>query len=345
MVLTVIPQRLREFDALRGFSMLSVVYVHVIGLGLGANALTDKIVISYFMPLFFFISGFFAFKPLNDWDRGLFCQQISQKLKSLVFCTIAFYTFRYYTLGADPFGWIEKGFQGYWFTITLFDMFVLYFFAIVLSKVIKRNIVLPIMVVLAIGGNFLIPTGLFNDSQFGTIIGVVNLCFFLQWFVLGLIAKRFNVKFNVFLSNSKVKAALILLYLIGMCIKEAEYLNGQCAKIFGSVIIPYLAVLLLVSLFYSFRDYYNKPGIIAGFLCMTGRKSLDIYMIHYFFLPTLPALGEWISPNSMITFQLIIGISLSVIITSICLIISNCLRSSSILAEWLFGARKKRQIE
>ncbi len=292
------------------------------------------------MPLFFFISGYFAYKPLDAWTIDCYRKQVPQKIKALLFCTLVFYTFRYYSLGADPFGWLKHGFMGYWFTIDLLDMFVIYFVVTALCRLMGKDLVLPSMIVFAILGNVLIPTGIFHDWQFGTIIGVTNLCFFIQWFVLGLVFKRFNSRFEYILSGSSMKAVLIVAYVIGMCVLEEGVLSGFGRKIFGSIVIPYIAVLLIVSLFFYFRDFFYSSGRIAKFMCFTGQRSLDVYMLHYFFLPSLPVLGSFLAPNSMIIFQLLIGAGMACVITGVCLIISSCLRSSNFISDWLFGVRR-----
>ncbi len=133
--------RLREFDALRGFSMLSVVFVHTLNLtGADTGAtVSGAFVISYFMPLFFFISGYFAFKPYEKWTKETYLWQIPQKIKSLIICTLLFYTFRYYVIGSNPLEWIENGFMGYWFTIVLFDMFVIYYTVTAIARLTNKD--------------------------------------------------------------------------------------------------------------------------------------------------------------------------------------------------------------
>ena len=58
-------QRLEWLDALRGFTMLMVVTNHVYGLGFDTNtkhSMFMSLCLLFRMPLFFFISGFLAYK-------------------------------------------------------------------------------------------------------------------------------------------------------------------------------------------------------------------------------------------------------------------------------------------
>lgn len=57
-------ERLTYIDCLRGFGMILVVYQHILVIGLpeiGSSWLND-IIITFRMPLFFFISGYVSYK-------------------------------------------------------------------------------------------------------------------------------------------------------------------------------------------------------------------------------------------------------------------------------------------
>jgi len=243
-------------------------------------------------------------------------------------------------LGANPLGWIEHGFMGYWFTIVLFGMFVIYFSVTALARLTNKDFALPCMIALGISGPILIQLGITDEGWFGTIFGTTNLCFFMRWFVLGLVARRYHTTFRRYFTDNTMKACFIIAYIIGLCGFHNDMPYPVIAKIIETVVIPYLGVLTLVSLFYSFSDYYKSNAVAARFLCFSGCRTLDIYMMHYFFLPALPMLGAWLAPNSMLIFQLLVGCGIAVIITTMCLLLSNCLRSSALFADWLFGEKK-----
>lgn len=61
-----------EFDALRGFSMVLVVMGHVLlsmNLG-GYDTLLSSALLTFRMPLFFFVSGFFAYRSVGNGLRN-----------------------------------------------------------------------------------------------------------------------------------------------------------------------------------------------------------------------------------------------------------------------------------
>ena len=64
-------QRLEWLDALRGFTMLMVVTNHVYGFGFATNtkySMFMSLCLLFRMPLFFFISGFLAYKASFSWN-------------------------------------------------------------------------------------------------------------------------------------------------------------------------------------------------------------------------------------------------------------------------------------
>lgn len=84
--------RLQWVDAMRGFSMLIVVFGHVLlpmGIG-GYNSFISSVLLTFRMPLFFFVSGFFSFRAIEWWNRKRIGDILKRKLQAQIFCTIAF---------------------------------------------------------------------------------------------------------------------------------------------------------------------------------------------------------------------------------------------------------------
>ena len=73
-------KRIGWIDALRGFTMILVVFSHVelFTFELDPPLFVNEVFISFRMPLFFFISGFIGYKAnvVDDEDTGLFCHTI-----------------------------------------------------------------------------------------------------------------------------------------------------------------------------------------------------------------------------------------------------------------------------
>lgn len=336
--------RLQEFDALRGFSIILVVFAHALMFCKASNCISGQIFHTFRMPLFFFVSGFFAYRAQQKWDSGLYKRIFQSKIKAQIICPIVFFALLYYSKGANPFEWIKSGFQEYWFTIALFQMFTLYALTNFISRLIHFDITLIAMLLLSILGMVILRIGTTDNLRICDILSTNNVCFFIQFFTLGLFVRKIESKAILLISNNYVKAFVIMAFVCLLCFsKSDQYGDNELINKFVGLIISYCGVLLMLALFYSASNYWNSKSTISKWLCFTGRRTLDIYMLHYFFLPTLPVAGEWIMPNSMFLFQLLVPGGIALTITILCLIISNGIRISPLLAQWLFGARQREK--
>ena len=119
--------RIRYIDGLRGFTMLLVVYQHLCYLtfspGLENASIINTIGMTFRMPLFFFISGFFLYS--DKYTPRLFLKRAKNRIAKQLYPTILVALVYCFTcldvslvdLCYDP----SKG--GYWFTIVSVELF------------------------------------------------------------------------------------------------------------------------------------------------------------------------------------------------------------------------------
>lgn len=73
-----------------------------------------------------------------------------------------------------------------------------------------------------------------------------------------------------------------------------------------------------------------------------GRHTLDIYLLHYFFIPYGNSAVRTIVCNDSMVLQ-ILGLSIvAAAIIALCLLVSEVLRNSNLLAHYLFGAKRTK---
>ena len=127
--------RLEWLDALRGFTMILVVANHVSQIGFGQHwkwSSSLPFLLLFRMPLFFFVSGFLAYKAAQVWDAHNLGQLLLKKLRVQLIPTAVFFVL-FCALVCNNFADSlvsnlhspTKG--GYWFTIALLWMFVIYY--------------------------------------------------------------------------------------------------------------------------------------------------------------------------------------------------------------------------
>ena len=127
-------KRYHYIDALRGFGILSVVYCHLVGMRIhveGFQSVAKPAIMLYFMPLFFFVSGFFAVKlgQLQGFKQLL--PQIVKKAKALLLPTCVMMCLNIAFFASDFSEGLVKGIvdsykAGYWFAYVLFVLMMIY---------------------------------------------------------------------------------------------------------------------------------------------------------------------------------------------------------------------------
>ncbi len=80
---------------------------------------------------------------------------------------------------------------------------------------------------------------------------------------------------------------------------------------------------------------------IGRILQYIGKRTLDVYLLHYFFLPrNLDIVGDFFFTNSNPSIEFFCSFLLAIIVVGLCLVVSNVIRTSDTLAHWLFGVKK-----
>lgn len=335
--------RLRVFDAMRGFSMLLVIMGHVMMLcGLEATDITlFGVIVTFNMPIFFLMSGYFAYKPVAGWTPRKLGGNLRLKISALVVCTLVFYALLYYSRSQDPLGWIQKGFGSYWFTITLFEIFLTYYAAILISKALRRDLILPFMVSVALAGLVLMIWNPWSEQHWWNVVGGSNYCLYMQYFTMGMLFKRYKNAFVRVLTDGRVAGLLMVVYVGLLCFMHSNMEQyGLIGRIYRVFALPYTGVWMVISLFLMAKEYFDRKNPVSDGLCLIGERSLEIYMIHYFFLPPMPFMHDWLAPNSMVLFQLLISVGIALPIIGICIVLGSMIRKSGVLAELLFGVRR-----
>lgn len=290
--------------------------------------------ISFRMPMFFFISGYIAYKMPRHWSGRYYIDRLKTKAKVQLIPTSIFWLLMSLT---GLYIWSFPG--GFWFTEALFIMFLIYFScAYILRKSKIPYIEECVLILLA----FLF----FSVKSLFLMIPAANLCgyfclnevgTYIPYFVFGIIAKKNINTFNVICGNGKVLAVIIIAsisLLIAQYKLDSLYYNGPVTGLKGI-----LLVILIFACFKSNAEYWNKRNTITNTLEYIGRRTLDLYLIHYFFLTRVPSIGQYLSEFNNIVIELLVVSVLTISITFMSLLVSNLLRTSSTVSKLLFGTK------
>ena len=336
-------KRLGWIDAMRGFSMVTIVMGHVI-LSMGIDvydSVLSSLLHSFNLPLFFFVSGFFSYRAIDWWNKDRFADNLKRKVQALIICTLFFFSIYQILLGK---GYVSfsNGFEGYWFTIALFQMWILYLVSTGISRLIKLNINYLLLLALSLVGIAII-VFFRRESSFWTILSWENLSKYFQFFALGIFSSGFKEGFYRLMKNNLYATIVILGWILCLILyyNETFRLSFPFAYSFiHDILIRYCALLTVVLAFFRGSEYMEKSACGKN-LQLVGRRTLDIYMIHYFLLPHLKFLGPWLSIGNQFVMQFLISGIFTVIIVFLSLLISKILRESRFLSAWLFGVKEK----
>ena len=339
--------RIGYIDALRGMAMILVVYFHIAAYGFGSYEIGYNDIIERFrMPTFFFISGCLFYKAVRIWDRQAIVGMIRKKFMVQIVPTAVFmllYLVMFNLLEVGSFGSDKKG---YWFTVVLFEYFVIY---IVAEALLNRKdspqgemCVMVVILILSITAFYyakyytLYATelGIWKDILgFFSFVKIRHIIFF--WF--GTFVRKHFDRFIHLTNNRYITAILIGLFTAiivwptVLSINGVEYIAYLVAGVSGTIIC--------FTFFRIHAQHFSQETWYGRSLQLIGRRTLDIYLIHYFVLPyNLIQLDVWLQYHHNTLFvPMALILALWVVIIS--LLISSILRVSPLLAKYLFGIK------
>ncbi len=335
--------RISYIDALRGLTMILVVYSHI--QVIGYHAIIKNSFNSFFllfrMPLFFFISGWVLYKSSRIWDYKTTKTFLMNKFQVQILSTLIFFLIFVHLQNLDFIKAIGTFKAGYWFTYTLFFYFIFYVFSNIISSFFSRKfedciIISFALLILIIFYITLVDT----DEKHAQIYGIIGIP---QWryyvfFVFGTLIKKYYDSFIVITSNSNKMATIIILF-------SLLYLFGGNISLphFGTIrifLLGFLGITILLTTFRLSDEYFDTNHFIAKSMKYIGRHTLDIYLLHYFFLPSnLTMFGTYFQSTSNPVIELFVSLTIAILVITVCLAVSKVLRTSPILAHYLFGQK------
>ena len=336
-----IKGRLAYLDALRGLAIFLVVYCHVASISLGIPegiGSTNDTVSLLHLPLFFFLSGFLMFWEDRFQNVKSSWQYLARKAGELVLPGLIFVTlFALWTNRSAESILFSQFKGGYWFTFFLFLFILLYaLFSLILRRFnARKRATVILMLGVCIGFAPTITDIVFPqwaETSIARLLAYQNFKYFLFYTFGAWIRSRFKA-FTSWAESPKGKLILVAVPLFTFVL-----LHFHIPRVHFLVewLFSLTSVLLLMNVFRRMGDKIgeHKAGRAVAFI---GRRSLDIYFLHYFFLPQLHSIGAFFSEGERIALELCTISALVLIIICICLVISWLIRHSDILARLLFG--------
>ncbi len=325
-------KRIAYLDALKCLAILLVIDLHIMAVNgfKPYENLASQMLYAPVMPLFFFVSGFLAYKQnmsIKDaWNNIR---------KKFVFLIIPALVFR---IGTDLmnqknlFSFITGGMHGYWFTIVLFECFLVYYLITLVIKNEKWRI--GVLLALSVAGIGMLAV----NKDFGpAIIDLRRVTKFFQFFVLGTLAMKYRPKYESLMHNEMFKATFLLSYFIVVFL--LVYDMPKTLHLFlQDIALRYFATFAIVSFFVCHENSFQTQTRVNSLINLIGQNSLAIYLIEYFFLPQFQPRPEWFAELNMVTVHLM-SILYTVAITGLCLVFIKFLSNSKYIRQYVLGKK------
>ena len=354
--------RIEWLDAMRGFTMILVVAYHVAQFGFVENEKTSAalpFLVLFRMPLFFFVSGFLAYKANFVWNIKNTIPLVLEKFHVQIIPAVIFLSI--FIVFKSKHGFWDGLLNalksptkdGYWFTWVLLQMFLIYYVISIVAhwvgikceKLKVRNnyslvfwISVWVLSIAAYETLYLPKVFKYHKNVFFDYTSLVQTIRFMQFFLLGNIVHRYWIRIQKLFDTVWFFPLVATLALV-CC---ADIFRWHTLK-FAWTNLPrttamYTLLLMVVMFFRYNKKWFTTEHALGRFLQYTGQRTLDVYLLHFLLIPSMPFVGTWLNahhPNFLIDLLMSVGIALPVVAG--CLLISHILHTSPALGKFLFG--------
>lgn len=287
---------------------------------------------SFNMPLFFFVSGFLAFKK-NTIGRIGELKKIGSKFVLLVIPAVVFSCFSRLQQGSNIFDFFSGGLGKYWFTFTLFEMFLIYYITIGLSK--SKWIFAGILVILSVLGIGYLS---FYSQYEISFLDFNHLAKYFQFFALGVLAKMFTEQYDRLMRNEYLKVfAMVSFFVLLFSLYHIE-IPSVVFHFFRDIVLRYLGLYIVLSFFYCHQEYFNEEKRLNKFILKIGQNSLAIYLLQYFFMPDFSAFPIWLEGLGWLSIYAI-SFVYTVFVTTLCMVFIELLSNSVFVRKYVLGKK------
>ena len=343
-------QHLDYIDALKGFGMFLVVMGHVIAWSFGvyghptnitrpSSLLWWNVVYGFHMPLLMFVSGYLFVSKSRPFGKTMLKGYLWRKTYTLLI----------------PFlfaGWVFYAITGqsmlkYWFLRSLFLFILLSLPVELMRKKLKRESFRTTMdfiwyvgwsvVLYFVVPRLSLPWDVVFDYGHATLY---------YSFAFGVLCKRYDVLQKLIDSNWVFSLCLII-FAIDTYVNNLTDVSGW--HLYG---LGYLYPISgIVCSYYLFKHTFDcSGGAIMNGLKYLGKHSLEVYILHFYFILSFPAVGELVNQYMLgdsfskaagSTVEIVSSVILATVVCTLSLTIARVVRTSNFLSQYFLGRKNK----
>ena len=323
--------------------MFLVVFGHILTFSLNAHhSFLSNLFLSFRMPTFFFISGFVAYKAVDRWTGEFYRRMVGKKLVVQIVPAVCFFCLYGLFLGKNPLtDFLAHGFQEYWFTYVLLGMLLVFFTASWMARLTGCSWLQDAVLVAAGVICAAVTPIIFHNTTLDNF-SVNNLCRYFQFFTLGVLIRKYYDVATRWLTGNIAMALTLIIFVACLFLL---YHPGCSAIVPKSLwwflrleIVGFAGVALVFAFFYRNRKFFDKTdNRLVATMLYVGRRTLDIYLIHYFFIPSQLTFMPALSGAGQFFVHFVVATIGAVFVTALSLAVSRIIRLSPFLAHYLLG--------
>ncbi|MDE6453764.1 MAG: acyltransferase [Muribaculaceae bacterium] len=280
--------RLDYIDAMRGFTILLVIYFHFVIRSMH-NPGDDSGVLYVFsrvrMPLFFFVSGFFAY---GCYDAALLKKRVKNRLLKQLWPTVAiFLIFSEIYRGGVENTLFDAHKGGYWFTYSLVQTFLVFAVAsyAMTAAGASRRTQLVVYAAATIGLFAMGSVAMrfardFMTGPIGSFLSLTQTISLAPYFFFGAAVRLYYDEFLYVIRNKWCFAAVVLLFAL-------SYLSDSSIV---CRLTSFAGIVTVLGVFYYMRDFWSGESRLSTMLITFGKNTLPIYLFHYFIIFSIAAI-------------------------------------------------------
>ena len=163
---------------------------------------------------------------------------------------------------------------------------------------------------------------------------------YIIFFWLGTFVKKNFASFIRFTDNQYVIAICLCIFFVLAIHAKPIYLSNNELRLLSFLLSGISGIIIVFTFFRKNEVYISRKIIIGKVLQFIGRRTLDIYLIHFFVLPYhIHQIGTWPTISYKL-LDLVMFLILAFWIIAISLLISSIIRLSPFLGHYLLGAKR-----
>ncbi len=260
--------------------------------------------------LFFFVSGFFAYRSVGKWTSEFTRSMLVRKFRAQVICTLIFFRTSGLRVRRRPARLGRIGLRRLLvYRRALFQMFLCYTLLSLLGRKCGEGFTIAGMALLSAAGLGVLVAPFPKEGWLWTLLCWENVAKYFQFFTLGIVCRKYEAAFCRACSSDRMKTLAIVAYVACMCLWYSDSFrawNGVAYRMVHDVAARYAGLGMVVTLFTPpgvFPAQRRRgPGAGAGRPAHAGHLHASLLSLSR----RLRSLGGLLAPEGMLLLQLLL---------------------------------------